>query len=50
MHGKEFPCLDICGFYLLLGPGYYMCRGSDDRQGIGVDLVLIIQLTSQDLF
>ena len=39
-------------FHLLLWPGYYTSRVSDDGQGIGVDgldLVLTIQLTPQDL-
>ena len=51
MHGKELPCLDIC-LYVLIWPGYYTSRVSDDEQGIdvdGSDLVLTIQLTSQDL-
>ena len=49
----ELPCLDIFGFYLFLWPGYYTNWISDDGQGIFVDvldLVLTIQLTSQDLF
>ena len=27
-HGEEHPCLDICGFYLLLWPGNYSSRVS----------------------
>ena len=51
MHGEELPCLDICGFYLV-SFGQIISRVSDDGQGIGVDgldLVLTIQLTPQDL-
>lgn len=48
MHGKEFPLLDVSGFYLLLWPAYYPSRAPDHRQGEGVDsldVVLAIQLT-----
>ena len=48
MHWNELPCLYISGFHLLLWPGYYTIRVSDDGQGIGVaglDLLLTIQLT-----
>ena len=34
MHGEE-SCLDISGLYLLLWPGYYKSRVSDNGQGIG---------------
>uniref|UniRef100_A0A669D8A2 FAT atypical cadherin 3a n=1 Tax=Oreochromis niloticus TaxID=8128 RepID=A0A669D8A2_ORENI len=52
MHGQELSFLDVSGFYLLLWPAYYPSRVPDHRQGVGVDspdLVLTIQLTSQDL-
>lgn len=52
MHGEERLCLNICGLYLLLWPGYYTSKVSDQQQGIGIevsDLVLTIQLTFQDL-
>ena len=52
MHWEERPCLDICGLYLFLWPGYYKSRVSDDWQGLSVDgsdLVLTIQMTFQDL-
>ena len=37
MNGEELPCLDICDFYLILWPGYYISKVSVDGQGIGVD-------------
>ena len=52
MHGEQLPFLDICGFYVLIWPGYYTSGVSDDGKVVGVDgldLVLTIQLTSQDL-
>ena len=51
MQLEELFCLDISGFHLLLWWSYYTSRVSNDKQGVsvdGLDLVITIQLTSQD--